>query len=112
MEVELEIVWGGANLVYMKSLSRKNIFLLYKHVMSQNQNTQKVKCPIYLLYTNDTFSLKWISTNFPKRLLLLLRTVFAFPNASKSGLANKDKIDKNVLIQQQEGKIIIQCTGK
>lgn len=34
-----------------------------------------------------TFSLKWISTNFPKRLLLLFRTVFAFPNASSRGLA-------------------------
>lgn len=35
----------------------------------------------------NTFSLKWISTNFPKRLLLLFRTVFAFPNASSKGLA-------------------------
>lgn len=34
-----------------------------------------------------TFTLKWISTNFPKRLLLLFRTVFAFPKASSSGFA-------------------------
>lgn len=34
-----------------------------------------------------TFSLKWISTNFPKRLLLLFRTVFAFPKASSNGFA-------------------------
>lgn len=31
---------------------------------------------------------KWISINFPKRLLLLFRVVLAFPKASKSGLAN------------------------
>ena len=30
---------------------------------------------------------KWISTNLPKRLLLLLRTVFALPNASSNGVA-------------------------
>lgn len=38
-------------------------------------------------YSSITFWLKWISTNFPKRLLLLFRTVFAFPNASRRGLA-------------------------
>lgn len=36
---------------------------------------------------DPTFSLKWISTNFPKRLLLLFLTVFAFPKASSKGLA-------------------------
>lgn len=36
-----------------------------------------------------TFSLKWISTNFPKRLLLLFLTVFAFPKASRRGLAEE-----------------------
>ena len=35
----------------------------------------------------STFSLKWISTNFPKRLLLLFRTVLAFPKASNRGFA-------------------------
>lgn len=45
-----------------------------------------------------TFSLKCISTNFPNRLLLLLRTVFAFPKASKSGLA----IEKEMKIRHQK----------
>lgn len=35
-----------------------------------------------------TFSLKCISTNLPKRLLLLFLTVFAFPKASRRGLAD------------------------
>ena len=35
-----------------------------------------------------TLEPKWISMNFPNLLLLRLRTVFAFPNASKSGLAD------------------------
>jgi len=34
-----------------------------------------------------TFESKWISTNFPNRLELLLRIVFAFPNASSNGFA-------------------------
>lgn len=38
-----------------------------------------------------TFSLKWISTNFPKRLLLLFRTVLAFPKASSRGFAEIHK---------------------
>lgn len=45
-----------------------------------------------------TFSLKCISTNFPNLLLLLLRTVFAFPKASKSGLA----IEKDIKIFHQK----------
>lgn len=45
-----------------------------------------------------TFSLKCISTNFPNRLLLLLRTVFAFPKASKRGLA----IEKEMKIFHQK----------
>lgn len=36
---------------------------------------------------DHTFFPKCTSTNFPKRLLLLLRTVFAFPNDSRIGLA-------------------------
>ena len=38
-----------------------------------------------------TLPSKWISTNFPKRLLLLFLTVLAFPNASNNGFAEGDK---------------------
>ncbi len=34
-----------------------------------------------------TLSLKWISTNFPKRLLLLFLIVLALPKDSSRGLA-------------------------
>lgn len=40
-----------------------------------------------LLFITLTFLSKWISTNFPNRLLLLFRTVFAFPKASSKGFA-------------------------
>lgn len=47
--------------------------------------------------TNFTFSLKWISTNFPNRLLLLFLTVFAFPKASSKGLAARNRHIPNVV---------------
>lgn len=53
-------------------------------------NSPKENAHIQLQQTRShkfTFSLKWISTNFPKRLLLLFRTVFAFPKASSNGFA-------------------------
>ena len=46
--------------------------------------------------------LKWISTNFPKRLLLLLRTVFALPKASSRGLAVQEERRKRKLLKLQE----------
>lgn len=51
------------------------------HSFVRSANNEAVSCRVC------TFSLKWISTNFPKRLLLLLRTVLAFPKASSKGFA-------------------------
>lgn len=47
--------------------------------------------------TKFTFSLKWISTNFPNRLLLLFLTVFAFPKASSKGLAAWNRHIPNIV---------------
>ena len=50
-------------------------------------NAYSYEIEIFHLWPRLTFSLKCISTNLPKRLLLLFLTVFAFPKASRRGLA-------------------------
>ena len=66
---------------YCKELKYlKNMFQEARNIT--NKSTWETNPPAIV-----NFGVKWISINFPKRLLLLLRVVFAFPNASSKGLA-------------------------
>lgn len=83
--VVLEVVLGGS-VVILEVLIDSRVVLWYWVVLSGSRGGGS-RPGMDKLGNLLTFSLKWISTNLPKRLLLLLRTVLAFPKASSRGLA-------------------------
>ena len=66
------------------------IFIFFPTYLPNLKKKKSVNQLIKLEWPNVeyiTLGSKWISTNFPNRLLLLFLTVLAFPKASSKGLA-------------------------
>lgn len=101
-------IWDGRGQIASLHKSRKinvnrSCWISAASFVIHNFHQQTLKLVIDWARTAlSTFSLKWISTNFPKRLLLLFRTVLAFPKASSRGFAAREKEVEFKLKPQQE----------